>query len=153
MLAVTFDKLLRRGTSTNLSRASFYLFIYDGFSVTALNDLKRRNLSSRRHSTNVTGVLSSSPANSKVNNFRFFTDTWEQQPWCLRVCFWRSQVVQLGNLFQMSSFHRYDTCITFHFILLTVAFLHNRHFSQIKNTYFVVTFFGIHLLFSILLTL
>lgn len=73
MSAVTFVKFLRRGTSTNLSRASFYLFIYDGFSATALNDLNRRNLSSRRHSTN---VLTSSPANSKVPS----SATWEPIP-------------------------------------------------------------------------
>lgn len=75
MSVVTFFKFLGRGASTKLSRASFYLFKHDGFSVTALNDFNRRKLSSRRHSTNVTDMLNSSSANSKVNNFRLLTNT------------------------------------------------------------------------------
>lgn len=133
MSVVTFVKFLRRGASTKLSRASLYLFIHDGFSFTTLNDYNRRKLSSRKHNTNATRMLSSSPANSKVNNFRLLTDTWERQPWYLRVCFGRSQIVQLGNLFQMSSFHRYDTYIAF-FFKLTVAFLYHQHIYYIRWT-------------------
>lgn len=109
MSVVTLGKFLRRGASTKQARSSVYLFIHDAFSVTTLDDLKRRRLSSRGHNTNVTRALSSSPDNSKVNNFRLLTDTLTWQSWYLRVCFGRSQVVQLGNRYQMSCFHRYDT--------------------------------------------
>lgn len=86
MSLVTFVKFLRRGASSKQSRASFYLFIHEGFSVTTFNNFDRRKLSSRRHNTNLTDMLSSSPGNSKVNNFRPLTDTRERQSWCLRVC-------------------------------------------------------------------
>lgn len=121
MSVVTLGKFLRRGASTKQARTSFYLFIHDAFSVATLDDLNRRRLSSRGHNTNVTRALSSSPDNSKVNNFRLLTDTLPWQSWYLRVCFGRSQVVQLGNLYQMSSFHRYDTYLTIKYIPIRLS--------------------------------
>lgn len=110
MSVVTLSKLLRRGASTKQARTSFYFFIHDGSSLTKLDDLNRRRLSSRRRNTNVTRALSSSPDNSKVNNFRLSSDSMDLEVLILTcVCFGRSPGVQLGNRYLMSSFHRYDT--------------------------------------------